>query len=84
MKNALELARKRVQEMAEEGIAVERIDPIEKARKNPKSLRLAITAKCWDCVGAGSDPNPRRAIKYCPCGEKCPLWHCRPYQKIKS
>ena len=29
----------------------ERLDPIERARRNPTSLRLAITAKCWDCSG---------------------------------
>ena len=83
-KTALELAREKVREMAEAGIAIERLDPIEKARRNPKSLRLAITAKCWDCVGAGEDPKPRQAIQDCPCGKHCPLWPVRPYQELHS
>lgn len=27
---------------------LERLDPIEKSHRNPKSLRLAINGKCWD------------------------------------
>ena len=31
---------------------VERValDPLDKAKANPKSLRLAINAKCYDCT----------------------------------
>lgn len=55
------------------------LDPIEKARQNPNSLRLSINAKCFDCVGAGADPNPRGAIRDCPI-KGCALFPVRPYQ----
>lgn len=58
---------------------LEVLDPIEKAVRNPTSRKLAIAAKCWDCVGAGADPNPRREIRECPI-TKCGLWPVRPYQ----
>jgi len=71
-------ARKRMKDL---GIEPERLNPIEKALKNPKSLRAAINGKCWDCVGAGADPNPRKLIRKCECGKNCPLYPVRPYQK---
>jgi hypothetical protein len=64
----------------EQGIEVERLDPIEKARRNPKSLRLAINAKCWDCQGAQSDPGVRERIGACPISV-CSLHPVRPYQR---
>jgi hypothetical protein len=30
---------------------VKKLDPIEKAKQNPRSLRFAINAKCFDCSG---------------------------------
>jgi len=81
MKNGLEIARKKREEMKAAGLKIERLDPIEKSIRNPKSLRMAINAKCWDCVGAGYDPNPRKLIRKCACGKQCPLWPVRPYQK---
>ena len=65
------------------GIAPVRLDPLQRAKENPKSLRKAITAKCWDCVGAGADPNPRAEIRHCP-DTACPLHPVRPYQKKSS
>lgn len=53
--------RKAQEAMAAKRAAGEKIvvlDPIEKAKANPTSLRMAINAKCWDCVGAGCDPAP--------------------------
>ena len=61
------------------GIKVEIKDPITKAYENPKSLRLAINGKCWDCVGAGWDTHPRQAIRECLFTE-CTLHSVRPYQ----
>lgn len=62
------------------GEEIERLDPIQRAHANPSSLRKAINGKCWDCVGAGHDPNPRKAIGRCPMSD-CTLWNVRPYQK---
>lgn len=81
MKNLTPLQRgqQRLAEMRAKGCTPERLDPLEKARRNPTSLRKAITAKCWDCIGAGADPNPREAIRECQIAD-CPLWPVRPWQ----
>lgn len=64
----------------EAGIKVEQIDPIERARRNPTSLRMAINAKCFDCQGAMSDPGIRERIGACPI-VSCSLHPVRPYQR---
>ena len=58
-------------------------DPIVKLAQNPKSLRTAINAKCWDCQGRDSDPAPRWRIGNC-CMPDCPLYAVRPYQSNQS
>jgi hypothetical protein len=50
------------------------LNPAEKARNNPKSLRLAINAKCWDCTCF-----QKQEIKLCEMTD-CSLWPLRPYQ----
>jgi len=59
---------------------IERLTPLEKAQQNPKSLRLAINAKCYDCGGEDADPGWRGRITECVIPE-CPLFPVRPYQK---
>jgi hypothetical protein len=49
--------------------------PIVKSTENPKSLRLAINAKCWDCC-----LEQINEIRFCG-ATGCPLWKVRPYQK---
>lgn len=83
MNKALEAARAARQAKLEAGEKIERLSPIEKARRNPKSLRLAVTAKCADCVGWDADPNPRARIRDCAV-PKCPLYPVRPYQRSES
>lgn len=61
------------------GRATPRLDPVAKAKTKPKSLRLAVTAKCWDCVGGDADPGPRQRIRECGV-RRCPLHPVRPYQ----
>jgi len=56
---------------------VKKLSPAEKASKKPQSLRLAINAKCYDCVGG--DMGHRADIKLCPMDD-CPLFNLRPYQ----
>ena len=51
------------------------LNPAEKAEKNPKSLRLAINAKCWDCTN-----QQRLEIKHCEMTD-CSLHGLRPYQE---
>ena len=77
--SAIELAQARMREMREQGIAIERLDPIERAQRNPNSLRLAITAKCYECLGGQDAKNIRKEIRECT-SHKCPLYPVRPYQ----
>lgn len=56
-----------------------RFDPIERARKNPKSRKLAIAAKCFDCQGRYDDPGVNDRIRSC-LTPGCPLYAVRPYK----
>ena len=49
-------------------------DPIQKAKEHPKSLRLAIKAKCWEC-----SCFTRVEVTHCT-AKDCPLWFQRPWQ----
>lgn len=55
---------------------------IRKLEKNPKSLRLAIDAMCFNCMGGTRDhmPDPgwRQLIATCT-SKGCPLLGFRPY-----
>jgi hypothetical protein len=57
--------------------------PLERAVENPNSLRLAINAKCYDCIGQDADPDWRGSIRNCLCKD-CPLYPVRPHQKQNS
>ena len=78
--DGLQSARLRLAELKAAGQKVERLDPIEKAKRNPGSLRLAITAMCWHCAGAGGDGHDftRTTIRECSV-TRCPLHRHRPY-----
>lgn len=81
MKNpGLEAARRAIAERGPTK-AAERLNPIEKAKRNPKSLRLAINAKCFDCEGQDADPRVQWRIGNCVIPD-CPLWPVRPYQSL--
>lgn len=83
--NALKEARIKSHKMMQERIAQglpARKNPIERAKEDPGSLRKAITAKCYECVGMDGDPNFRDTIRTCT-GYSCPLYPVRPYQNIK-
>ena len=77
--NALDKAREVRLERSAAGIKIEVLDPIEKARQNPHSLRRAINGKCYDCIGRNADPNWRKSIRECIVVD-CSLWNVRPYQ----
>lgn len=51
------------------------LTPLEKAANNPKSLRLAINAKCFDCTCYS-----RIEVTNCEITD-CPLWALRPWQR---
>lgn len=75
MSEALKRAHEKRLQMKAEGVELERLDPIEKARRNPTSRRYAINAKCWDC-----SCGQRVEIRECSV-VACPLWSFRPYQQ---
>ncbi len=50
------------------------LDPIQKAKENPKSLRMAINAKCFDCCC-----YQKPEVRYCT-AVNCPLYNVRPWQ----
>lgn len=81
MLTPLEKAHAKRREMAEKGIKVERLSPVEKAKKNPTSLRMAINAHCWMCAGNGDDGAKftRETIRDCQVS-LCPLLTHRPYR----
>lgn len=80
MSRALEAARAAQQRLRDAGQTPERLDPMERARRTPASLRLALNAKCFDCVGGTcADHGHVRAIRECPSG-RCPLHGLRPYR----
>lgn len=81
--NALERARQKQAQLRANGIPVERVDPIERAQRHPRSLRAAVTAKCWECCGGGHDPGTRRTIAECTV-RSCPLHPHRPYQRAEG
>ena len=55
-----------------------RLDPIEKSRQNPNSLRFAINARCFDCSGF-----ERPEVTNCEFDD-CPLHRHRPWQNKAS
>ena len=55
---------------------VERLNPLQRAIRQPESLRRALNAKCWECVGG---VNAAHEIAHCS-SWGCPLWPVRPYR----
>ena len=77
-----EQARIKMQERKEAGLSAYRT-PFEVLKDNPKSMRAAINAMCWDCQGRDSDPSVRWRIGNCVCTD-CPLWTFRPHQHLEE
>ena len=60
---------------------------IVKARRKPASLKTAINAMCFHCVGGTEDelPDPGWKVTISTCtAPDCPLYPHRPYQKDTS
>jgi len=55
-------------------IEVVQLSPVEKLAKNPKSLRLAINAMCYQCMG-----GYKNEIRGCT-AKDCALYNVRPYR----
>lgn len=61
----------------EAGEVTVRRNPREVWESDKKSMRKAINANCYDCIG---EENYTRRIRYCDIF-KCPFWFLRPYSK---
>lgn len=57
--------------------------PVEKLEDNPKSLRLSVNAKCYQCSGEDADPSVQWRIGNCEITD-CALWAVRPYQDFSG
>lgn len=71
-----------------EGSTPTRRNPLEKAREAPVGAstgmkrRLAVAAKCWECMGGPDHGVSRRTcdeIRMCT-SPRCPLFGVRPYR----
>jgi hypothetical protein len=74
----LDRARERAAELRAAG-EYKRLTPVERAQKSPRSLRMAITARCYQCEGEGADAGWRDRIAACN-ATTCALHPVRPYQ----
>ena len=72
-------ARKKLEAMREAGISPERLDPLAMLKRDPLSLRKAITGFCVQCQGGIDVPNFRSEIRDCT-SKQCALYSVRPYQ----
>ena len=52
-----------------------RMTPIERAKANPNSLKYAILAKCYDCMGGYADGRRNCGVN------SCPLYKWMPYKR---
>lgn len=80
MIDALAKAREASRLLREHGISTVRLSPKQKSLLNPKSLRLAVTAHCWECMGGSQGENTRQQVADCTLEGRCMLWPFRPWQ----
>lgn len=74
-------ARLRLAAIKASGRKVERLDPVERAKRNPGSKRDAIDAMCWQCCGCGVDGDKETRDRILECSVTvCALHPHRPYQ----
>lgn len=80
----LQKGQERMRELRESGWKPVYRNPVEQAQDKPNSLKAAIKAHCWICVGADSDPGAKFRVRDCAVGAKCPLFPHRPWQNVKG
>jgi hypothetical protein len=73
----------RMRELRESGWKPVHRNPVEQAQANPKSLKAAIKAFCWECVGANADPGAKFRVRDCTV-TRCALHPHRPWQNAKG
>ena len=78
---AINAAQKKLAEMREQGIKQVILNPVDKAKANPTSLKYAIRAHCWQCVGADASEGSKQLVRDCSVGDKCALYPHRPWRE---
>jgi len=53
---------------------MKKLNPTERAKKNPTSYKAGVAAYCYDCSGFN-----RAEVKHCQV-KNCPLYNLRPYK----
>lgn len=79
MNSALDKARARKAELKASG-ELRVLSPIDRAKADPLSLRKAITAFCYRCMGGDGEPGVRESVRNCT-APNCPLYKVRPWQR---
>ena len=77
--SGLDKARLKKNELKTLGL-LKRANPTQKAAADPRSLRKAITAFCYECAGGDGEPGARSNVRNCT-APHCPLYRVRPWQK---
>lgn len=75
-----EAAKQAKQQQIEQGNlqVVHRMNPIDRAKADPTSLRKAIDHNCYECIyDAETSGTWREQVRKCSCLE-CPLYNVRP------
>ncbi len=75
--NKINRGLKEYNEQLKQGLVIrsKQLSPIEKSKLNPKSLRFALNAKCFDCSGF-------KKVDVTECDmPDCELYHLRPWQR---
>jgi hypothetical protein len=63
----------------------QRMSPVERAAANPKSLKLAIQARCFQCqdTGVGTPHITKSQVRDCAV-TSCALWPHRGWQSVTT
>ena len=78
-----EISAERQAKMQAARAEAERLDPVERSRRNPKSKAMAIKAMCWQCMGGGGNPATPWLIGNCEV-TGCALYPHRPWQRFQG
>lgn len=76
---AWQKAREKLAEMRAAGWKPTHLSPVEAAKAKPSSLKLAIRAHCYTCVGEDADPGFKARVRDCTVTQ-CSLYGHRPWQ----
>lgn len=83
LRDQLARGQQRMAELRASGWKPTHRNPVEQAEAKPGSLKLAIKAFCWTCVGADADPGAKFRVRDCGV-KKCSLHPHRPWQTAKG